>query len=150
MADAAAASELSVPGGPAGGGSVFGSAATPPIGEPAAECPCGGVPQGSSLAECCGPLLEGEEVAASAEALMRSRYTAYVLGDEAQQMFADWGYRPVNETVLEANKDKFPDPPGLFTIEDLGGWEKVNAELFDIEGGAIAEIEEEAGVSTAG
>ena len=32
-----------------------------------------------------------------------------------------------------ANKDKFPDPPGLFTIDDLGGWEKVNAELFDIE-----------------
>ena len=57
----------------------------------------------------------------------------------AQEKFADWGYRPVNETVLEANKDKFPDPPGLFTIEDLGGWEKVNAELFDIEGGAIAE-----------
>ena len=73
----------------------------------------------------------------------------YVLGDEAQQKFADWGYRPVNPTVLEANKDKFPDPPGLFTIEDLGGWEKVNADLFDIEGGAIAEIEEDAGVSTA-
>ena len=74
----------------------------------------------------------------------------YVLDDESQQKFADWGYRPVNETVLEANKDKFPDPPGLFTIEDLGGWEKVNEELFDIEGGAIAKIEEEAGVSTAG
>ena len=53
-------------------------------------------------------------------------------------------------SLLEANKDKFPDPPGLFTIEDLGGWEKVNADLFDIEGGAIAKIEEEAGVSTAG
>jgi sulfate transport system substrate-binding protein len=74
----------------------------------------------------------------------------YVLGDESQQKFADWGYRPVNPTVLEANKDKFPDPANLFTIEDLGGWEKVNADLFDIEGGAIAAIEEEAGVSTAG
>ena len=79
-----------------------------------------------------------------------TQFLDYVLGDEAQQKFADWGYRPVNETVLEANKDKFPDPPGLFTIEDLGGWEKVNEELFDIEGGAIAKIEEEAGVSTAG
>jgi sulfate/thiosulfate transport system substrate-binding protein len=79
-----------------------------------------------------------------------TQFVDYVLGDEAQQLFADWGYRPVNETVLEANKDQFPDPPGLFTIDDLGGWEKVNEELFDIEGGAIAEIEEEAGVSTAG
>jgi sulfate transport system substrate-binding protein len=73
----------------------------------------------------------------------------YVLSKPAQQKFAGWGYRPVNEEVLAANKDRFPDPPGLFTIEDLGGWEKVNADLFDIEGGSIAKIEEEAGVSTA-
>ena len=73
----------------------------------------------------------------------------YVLSKPGQEKFAEWGYRPVNEEVLAANKDKFPDPSGLFTIEDLGGWEKVNADLFDIEGGAIAKIEEEAGVSTA-
>ena len=73
----------------------------------------------------------------------------YVLSEDGQAKFAEWGYRPVNETVLEANKDKFPNPPGLFTIEDLGGWEKVNADLFDIEGGSIAQIEEDAGVSTA-
>jgi sulfate/thiosulfate transport system substrate-binding protein len=74
----------------------------------------------------------------------------YVLSEPGQEKFAEWGYRPVNETVLAANKDKFPDPPRLFTIDDLGGWEKVNAEMFDIEGGSIAEIEEQAGVSTAG
>jgi sulfate/thiosulfate transport system substrate-binding protein len=74
----------------------------------------------------------------------------YVLSKPAQERFADWGYRPVNEEVLAANKSKFPDPPGLFTIDDLGGWEKVNDELFDIEGGSIAQIEEDAGVSTAG
>jgi sulfate/thiosulfate-binding protein len=73
----------------------------------------------------------------------------YVLSEPAQEKFAEWGYRPVNEAVLAANKDKFPDPPGLFTIEDLGGWEKVDEELFDLEGGSIARIEEEAGVSTA-
>jgi sulfate/thiosulfate transport system substrate-binding protein len=73
----------------------------------------------------------------------------YVLSEDGQAKFAEWGYRPVNETVLEANKDKFPNPPGLFTIEDLGGWEKVNADLFDIESGSIAQIEEDAGVSTA-
>ena len=72
-----------------------------------------------------------------------------MLSKPAQEKFAAWGYRPVNEEVLAANKDKFPNPAGLFTIEDLGGWKKVNAELFDIEGGAIAKIEEEAGVSTA-
>jgi sulfate transport system substrate-binding protein len=73
----------------------------------------------------------------------------YVLSKPGQEKFAEWGYRPVNEEVLAANKDKFPNPPGLFTIEDLGGWEKVDADLFDIEGGSIAKIEEDAGVSTA-
>ena len=67
---------------------------------------------------------------------------------EAQQLCADDGYRPVDETVLAENKDKFPEPPGLFTIDDLGGWEKVNAEFFDPENGSVAEIESDLGVST--
>ena len=39
-------------------------------------CPCG---SGTAYAACCGPLHDGEP-AATAEALMRSRYAAYVLG----------------------------------------------------------------------
>ena len=73
----------------------------------------------------------------------------YVLSDPAQQRFADWGYRPVNEGVLQKNKDKFPDPKTVYTIDDLGGWEKINSDFFDVENGKIAKIEEDAGVSTA-
>lgn len=75
----------------------------------------------------------------------------YVLSKPAQERFVDWGYRPVNEEVLAAAKaeGKFPDPPGLFTIDDLGGWSSVNDEFFDVENGSIAKIEEDAGVSTA-
>ena len=73
----------------------------------------------------------------------------YVLSKPGQQRFADWGYRPVNADVLAANKSKFPDPPGLFTIEDLGGWSKVDDQFFDVDKGSIAKIEEDAGVSTA-
>jgi len=40
-------------------------------------CPCG---SGLPYDGCCGPLLEGAP-AATAEALMRSRYTAYAVGD---------------------------------------------------------------------
>lgn len=42
------------------------------------KCACG-----SELAytECCGPLLEGERSATTAEAMMRSRYTAYAAGN---------------------------------------------------------------------
>ena len=50
--------------------------------------------------------------------------------------------------MLEENEDKFPTPPGLFTIEDLGGWETVTTEFFDPENGSIAEIETNLGVAT--
>lgn len=43
---------------------------------PTDACPCGGV----AYARCCGPLHAGEAVPATAEQLMRSRYSAYVLG----------------------------------------------------------------------
>jgi SEC-C motif-containing protein len=42
---------------------------------PQHACPCGG---GRPYAACCGPLHQGE-AAVTAGALMRSRYTAYVL-----------------------------------------------------------------------
>ncbi|HEY9568347.1 MAG TPA: YchJ family protein [Thalassobaculum sp.] len=41
------------------------------------DCPCG---SGASLAVCCGPVIAGNP-APTAEALMRSRYTAYALRD---------------------------------------------------------------------
>jgi SEC-C motif-containing protein len=40
------------------------------------SCPCG---SGAPLAGCCGRFLEGGEHAPTAEALMRSRYTAFTL-----------------------------------------------------------------------
>jgi sulfate/thiosulfate transport system substrate-binding protein len=90
------------------------------------------------------------DIATTRDAPEQARqFLDYVLSDPAQQRFADWGYRPVNETVLAANRDRFPTPSGLFTIDDLGGWERVNEEFFNPETGSMAKIEEEAGVSTA-
>ncbi len=43
-------------------------------------CPCG---SGRRYAACCGAVHSGTRPARSAEALMRSRYSAYVLGLEA-------------------------------------------------------------------
>lgn len=59
-----------------------------------APCPCG---SGKPFDACCGPLIEGGEAAASAEALMRSRYSAYVLQRE-DYLFATWhaSRRPVS------------------------------------------------------
>jgi sulfate/thiosulfate-binding protein len=90
------------------------------------------------------------DIAAARDAPAQARtFLDYVLSEPAQQRFAAWGYRPVNETVLAANRDRFPTPSGLFTIDDLGGWSRVNDEFFDIDNGSITKIEDEAGVSTA-
>jgi sulfate/thiosulfate-binding protein len=64
----------------------------------------------------------------------------FIWTDEGQQIFADHGYRPVVKSVLDQNTDKFPEVPGLFTIEEFGGWEKVNTEFFDDTSGKVTEI----------
>jgi SEC-C motif-containing protein len=49
-------------------------------------CPCG---SGKPYAACCGPCHDGTRPAPDAEALMRSRYTAYVRGN-APYLLATW------------------------------------------------------------
>ena len=54
--------------------------------KPSDACPCG---SGKPYAGCCGPLHAGEITAPTAEALMRSRYAAYVLKLE-DYLLATW------------------------------------------------------------
>jgi SEC-C motif domain protein len=42
------------------------------------QCPCG---SGENFGQCCLPLHLGERLAETAEELMRSRYSAYAVGD---------------------------------------------------------------------
>lgn len=62
-----------------------------------AGCPCGG---GPSLAACCGPYIDGSALPATAELLMRSRYTAYTLKNEPY-LLATWhpSTRPTERIV---------------------------------------------------
>ena len=46
-----------------------------------AACPCGG----GTYASCCGPLITGEQLAGTAEQLMRSRYSAFALAARSPQ-----------------------------------------------------------------
>lgn len=103
------------------------------------------VPDETILIETKGAVLneEGARNPAAGQAFMD-----YLLSPEGQQQFADRGFRPVDPQVLKENEDKFPAPKGLFTIEDLGGWEAVTDEFFDEEDGSITEIEQDLGVPT--
>lgn len=76
------------------------------------------------------------------------KFVDYEYTDAAQQLWADNGYRPVVPSVMKKNADKFPTPSDLFTIDDLGGWDKVATDFFDPENGSVAEIEKNLGVAT--
>jgi SEC-C motif-containing protein len=64
-------------------------------------CPCG---SGSSLVKCCGRFIAGLPVQ-TAEQLMRSRYTAYVLNNVAY-LLATW-HASTRPAMLDEDKTKW-------------------------------------------
>ena len=63
---------------------------------------------------------------------------------EGQKAWAEAGFRPVDPTVAQEFAADFPEPKKLWTIADLGGWSKVNDELFEPDTGSVAKIYDEA------
>jgi sulfate/thiosulfate transport system substrate-binding protein len=72
-------------------------------------------------------------------------FVDFLRSEAAQKLYAEKGYRPVDQAA--AASANFPKPPGLFTIKDVGGWSEVNKKFFDKEGGIVAGIERQVGVS---
>jgi sulfate/thiosulfate-binding protein len=70
----------------------------------------------------------------------------YLHSDAGQKIYGEHGYRPTNPTV--AAEFDFPTPSGLFTVDDLGGWKAVKADLFDPENGKVTKIFEGQGIAT--
>ena len=70
----------------------------------------------------------------------------FVRSDAGQKIFAQNGYRPVSKTADTAGQN-FPNPSGLFTIQDLGGWATVATKFFDPDKGVVTAIERDLGVS---
>lgn len=64
------------------------------------RCPCG---SGDTFGACCGPLLRGERGAGTAEALMRSRYTAFATRD-LEHALRSWhpDTRPERSTLAQS------------------------------------------------
>lgn len=63
------------------------------------NCPCG---SGKPFALCCEPVIGGQAPAMSAEALMRSRYTAFTLNDYA---YLENSWHPDTRQPVSENKD---------------------------------------------
>jgi len=58
-------------------------------------------------------------------------FVAFLHGPEAQAAFIELGFRPLDRG---AQATALPQPPRLFTIADLGGWESVSNKLFGPQG----------------
>lgn len=93
-----------------------------PMADDGARCPCG---SGAGYEACCGPIVAGERPAPTAEALMRSRFTAFARGDEAH-LLRSWhpSTRPARVTFVPRRR-----------------W--VRLEILGVEGGQLLDQEGE-------
>jgi len=116
-------------------------------------CPCG---SGKCFGACCGPLLKGAP-ASDARALMRSRYTAFVLKD-VEYLLQTWHettrpknleldetvwkslkvsvYLPLSETSARVKfAAKGADPEGrAFTLREDSRFVKENGRWYYVDG----------------
>jgi sulfate/thiosulfate-binding protein len=99
------------------------------------------IPEDTIKIDTIAVTTEGADPAAEA-------FLDFLFSEDGQRAFAENGYRPVDEKVAKEFADEFPVPAGLFTIEDLGGWETVATEFFDPVEGLVADIEADLGVAT--
>ena len=72
-------------------------------------------------------------------------FLEFLRSDEAQRIFLENGYRPVDEDV--AAEGDFPTPSGLFTVADLGGWADVTDRFFNTDGSIMLDVERGIGVA---
>jgi sulfate transport system substrate-binding protein len=74
-------------------------------------------------------------------------FVRFVKGDAAQNLFAQYGFRPVNKKILARYAEKFPARPGIFKIDDryLGGWRNADKVWFDPTTGRLVKIEQTVG-----
>lgn len=58
----------------------------------------------------------------------------FVYGKISQKAFAEYGFRPVDDEILKEYLDQYPTPAYLFDIHYLGGWNKVEEEIYGHQG----------------
>jgi sulfate transport system substrate-binding protein len=80
----------------------------------------------------------------SKHAAAAKKFLNFLYSDTAQKIYAQNGYRPVTSVKIP---EKFKKPSGLFTIQYFGGWPAVTKKYFDPDGGIVAKIEKNLGVS---
>ncbi len=81
-----------------------------------------------------------------------NKFIRFVKTPPAQDLFAQYGFRPVNKVSAKKYASKFPARPGIFKIDDkeFGGWRTADKVWFDPNKGRMAKIERAIGGPTTG
>ncbi|ORW03695.1 sulfate ABC transporter substrate-binding protein [Mycobacterium kyorinense] len=79
-------------------------------------------------------------VTSSAHVDTATAFKNFQYTEQAQKLWAQAGFRPVDPAVAAEVRGQFPVPLKLWTITDLGGWDTVDPRLFDKNSGSITGI----------
>ncbi|HEY7396896.1 MAG TPA: sulfate ABC transporter substrate-binding protein [Gaiellaceae bacterium] len=81
-----------------------------------------------------------------------NQFIQYVKSDPAQDLLAQYGFRPVDPRIAKKYADKYPSRPGMFKVSDkyIGGWRAADKVWFQPSTGRMAKIEQAVGGPTAG
>jgi sulfate transport system substrate-binding protein len=81
-----------------------------------------------------------------------NKFIRFVKGSTAQDLFGQYGFRPVDKKIAAKYADKFPGRPGIFKIDDkyLGGWRNADKVWFDPSKGRMVKIEQAVGGPSSG
>jgi sulfate/thiosulfate transport system substrate-binding protein len=95
-------------------------------------------PSATLLIENPIAILKGTQHPAEAKA-----FVAFARSAAAQNIWATYGYRPIDKTVFKKWTKTFPVPRQLFTIRDIvkGGWPVVQPKFFDPNNGLLKQIQ---------
>jgi sulfate transport system substrate-binding protein len=105
------------------------------------------IPRQTMLIELPIAVLKGSPNKDAANAFIR-----FVKSTPAQELFAQYGFRPVDKKVAAKYADKFPSRPGMFKVDDryIGGWRNADKVWFDPNKGRMTKIEQAVGGPTSG
>jgi sulfate/thiosulfate transport system substrate-binding protein len=80
------------------------------------------------------------------------RFVRFIKSVPAQNLFGQYGWRPVNPVSAKKFTEKYPARPGMFKIgaKFIGGWQAVDKKWFDPNTGRMVAIERAIGGPTSG
>jgi sulfate/thiosulfate transport system substrate-binding protein len=61
-------------------------------------------------------------------------FVQWLEGIDAQKIYMKAGFRPVNPVLKAQAAKTFKTPQDLFTVKELGGWSKINQDLYSTNG----------------